>query len=111
MINNQSKLFHAFDRNMLTSLSVDEMLLPRYVNWLTNFRSFKLKIAPSCLKHMNSAFFAFTYMLGQSMPYGFCLGLCICEKHLIICVVCVCHCFCVISSVFRLFLSETISLY
>ena len=36
----------------LTSLSVDKILLPRYLNWSTNFRG--LEMAPSCLKHMNS---------------------------------------------------------
>ena len=30
--------FHAFVRCMLTSLLVDEMMLPKYVDWSTNFR-------------------------------------------------------------------------
>ena len=40
---------------MLTSLSVDEILLLRYMNWFTNFRGLPLKVemAPR-LKHMNS---------------------------------------------------------
>ena len=29
---------HAFTRRIITSLSVDEILLPRYVNLYTNFR-------------------------------------------------------------------------
>ena len=34
------------------STSVDEILLPKYMNLSTNFRG--LDIAPSCLKDMNS---------------------------------------------------------
>ena len=43
---------HAFARFMLTSLSVDKMLLLRYVNLSTNLRGLplKVKIAPSCFK-------------------------------------------------------------
>ena len=46
----------------LTSLSVDEILLLRYVNLSTNFRSLSLwvEIAPSHLKHVDSVLFAFT---------------------------------------------------
>ena len=29
---------------MLTSLSIDEILLPRYVNWSTNFRVLPLRM-------------------------------------------------------------------
>ena len=38
---------------ILTSVSEDEILLPRYVNWLTNFRClpFNMEIAPSSLTH------------------------------------------------------------
>ena len=43
MINNLSIAVHAFVRFMLTSLSVDEMLLLRYVNWSINFRGLLLK--------------------------------------------------------------------
>ena len=41
--------FRAFTRCILTSLLVDEILLPRYVNFSTNFRGLTLKgeIAPS----------------------------------------------------------------
>ena len=44
---------------MLTSLSLDEMLLPRYVNWSTNSKGMPLRVemAPSCLKHTNSVLF------------------------------------------------------
>ena len=39
-------------RSMFTSHSVDEILLPRYVNWSSNFRDLSLKVdmAPFHLK-------------------------------------------------------------
>ena len=43
IIDNLSIAFHTFTRHMLTSLSVNEILLPRYVNWSTNFRGLPLK--------------------------------------------------------------------
>ena len=53
---------HTFSLHILTSLSVDEILLPRYVNCSTNFRGLplKMKIAPSCLNHLNLILFVFT---------------------------------------------------
>ena len=39
MVDNLSIAFHALLMCMLTSLSVDEILLPRYVNWSNNFSS------------------------------------------------------------------------
>ena len=56
MINNLSTAIHIFPIHILTSLSVDEILLLRYMNWGTNFRGllFKVEMAPSCLNHMNS---------------------------------------------------------
>ena len=53
---NLSIVFHAFTSHMLTSLSVDEILLPRYENWSTNFRGLPLRVemAPSCLKYKYS---------------------------------------------------------
>ena len=38
MINNLSLAAHTFPMHILTLLSVDEILLPRYVNWSTNFK-------------------------------------------------------------------------
>ena len=38
MIDNLSIESHAFTRRISTSLSLDEMLLLRYMNWSTNFR-------------------------------------------------------------------------
>ena len=43
MIDTLSIAFHAFDRYMLTSLSVDEIFLPRYLNLSTNFISLTLR--------------------------------------------------------------------
>ena len=46
----------AFPMSMLVFLSVDEILLSRYVKWFTNFKGmqFSMKMAPS-LKLRNSA--------------------------------------------------------
>ena len=54
MIDNQPNAVHAFTRWILTTLSGDETLLPRYVNLSTNSRGppFKLEMAPSRLKHL-----------------------------------------------------------
>ena len=62
---------HTFTRHMLTSLSVDEILLLWYVNLSTNFRGLPLKMemAPSLLKHMYTVLFAFTW---HSMPPAAC---------------------------------------
>ena len=55
LIENLSRAVHAFAIRMLTSISVDDMLLPRLVNWSTYCKSLLLKVEtiPSCLKHMN----------------------------------------------------------
>ena len=45
MINDLSIAFHTFARHMMTLISVDEMLLPRYVNCSTIFRSLSLRMA------------------------------------------------------------------
>ena len=61
MIYNLSIASHAFARRMLTSLSVDEILLLRHVNWSTNSKgALEVKIAPSGSKHMDSVLYAFT---------------------------------------------------
>ena len=56
MINNLLNAVHAFANRILKSLSVDETLLPKYMNWSINFTGLPLKVemAPSTLKHMNS---------------------------------------------------------
>ena len=52
MINNLLKTVHTFARCMVILLSVDEILLPRYVNWSTNFKGLpiNMEMAPSCFK-------------------------------------------------------------
>ena len=49
MVVNQSIALHVFPTRMLTSLSVDEIWLPRYMNWFTNFRGLPVneEIMPS----------------------------------------------------------------
>ena len=44
MIDYLSITFHTFTRRMLISISVDEMLLPRYGIWFTNLRCFPLRV-------------------------------------------------------------------
>ena len=59
VIDNMFIAVHTFSMYMLTSLSVDETLLPCYEKWSTSFRilPFNVEMAPSCLEHMNSVFF------------------------------------------------------
>ena len=38
MIDNLSIVTHTLSKHMLISISVDQILLPRYMNWSTNFR-------------------------------------------------------------------------
>ena len=56
MVDNLSIVVHALPMHILTSLSVDEILLPRYMNWSTNFRVFQFyeEMIPSWLKDSNS---------------------------------------------------------
>ena len=63
MIDNQSIAVYAFAWRILTSLSVDETLLPRYVKFSTNFRGppFRVEMAPSRIKFMYSLLFEFTW--------------------------------------------------
>ena len=62
------------DFSMLTSLSVDEMLLPRYVNLSTNFRGllFKVEMLPSHLKH-ELCFISVQCLL--LLPLGYVVGI------------------------------------
>ena len=52
MVDNLLITVHAFPTHILTSLSVDEILLPRYVKGSINFRglSFSVETALYCLK-------------------------------------------------------------
>ena len=54
MINNLSVVVYTFTRCRLILLSVDDILLLKYVNWSTNSRCLPLKVemTPSCLKHI-----------------------------------------------------------
>ena len=63
---------HALTRCMLKLLSVDVILLPRYVNRSSNFRGLPLKVDMhlSCLKHMNSVLLAFTQRLMPPVAYN-----------------------------------------
>ena len=58
MAHNLAIAFHAFTSYMLSSLSIDEILLSRYGNWSTNFRGSPLRVemAPSYLKHTSSLY-------------------------------------------------------
>ena len=62
MINNLSTAVHAFPICMLTALSVDKILLPKYVNKSTNLGGLLLNVemALSWLKYINSVLFALT---------------------------------------------------
>ena len=73
MIDNLSITVHAFTRRMFISLSVDEILLPRYLNWSTNF---EVEMASSLWKYMIFFLFAFTQ---RQMLSAACSGLC--SKH------------------------------
>ena len=74
MINSQLIEVHTFARCILISLSVDEILLLRYVNLFTNFRGlpFRVEMAPR-LKHMYSILLMFMW---RPMPPAACSRLC-----------------------------------
>ena len=57
MVDNLSIAIYAFPMRMLILLSVDKILLPRYMKWSTNFRglSFSVELTPFCLKYINFA--------------------------------------------------------
>ena len=59
MINHPPIAVHAFLTRILTSLSVDEILLLRDGNLSTTIKglSFNIEMSPTCLKHMNSLLF------------------------------------------------------
>ena len=91
LIESLSIAVHVFTRHILTSLSVDETLLPRYVNLSTNFSGngyFSIK---------THVLFAFTR---RSMLIAACSRLCCRDsawaekKHYVMCVVCVRYRFC-----------------
>ena len=82
VIDNQSIVVLAFPRSNLILLSVDETLLPKYVNMSTNYRE---KMSPSWLKRIYSVLLHShvanaTCCLLQTMQQGFGLGRCICKN-------------------------------
>ena len=70
MIDNLSIVVCAFPMHILTSLSVDEILVSKYVNQCTNFRGLPLKVemAPSYFKFIHVKANAFCCFL-QDMSY------------------------------------------
>ena len=63
MIFNMSIAVHALPIHMLTSSSIDEILLPSYVKWSTNFRVLPFRTSSKLLKEMLTLFStANTYM-------------------------------------------------
>ena len=67
MIDNLSTATHA-----LASLSVDELLLPKYVNWFTHFMCLLLQVemAPFCLKHITSKLILLGVIDYQTLRHG-----------------------------------------
>ena len=76
MINSLLIEIHTFTRRILISVSVDEILLPIYVNLSTNFRElpFRVEKALSWLKELYSIWPTF---LWRPMPPATCFRLCI----------------------------------
>ena len=73
MIDSLSVAVHAFARCISTSLTVDEILLPRYMNLSTNSRGppFNVEMVRSLLKQIYSVLFAFTW---RPIPSGACFS-------------------------------------
>ena len=71
MIDNLSTAFYSLARCILKSLSAEEMLQPRYVNWSINFRGrpLKFEMGPFYLKHMQYVLFAFRQMTMLPIAY------------------------------------------
>ena len=61
VIDNVFIAIYAFPIRIFSSISVNEILLPRYVKWLASFIGlpFHMEISPFCLKHMDSVVFKF----------------------------------------------------
>ena len=66
---------HTFASRILMPFSVDKMLLPRYVNFFTDFRepTFSMEMSPFLSKHIYSVLSAFTRRL---LPHAACSRLC-----------------------------------
>ena len=90
MIDNLSIALRAFASRLLMSFSVDETLLPRFLNLSTNFRELpnRVEIKTHVLDFVSiDAGTKATCCLLQTMQQGFGLGRCICKNHYDICVV------------------------
>ena len=72
---NLSIAIHTLPMCIMTSLSVNEILLPRYMSWSSNLwgSSFNEEMASSCLKPNNSVLSEFTK---RPMPLAVCSRLC-----------------------------------
>ena len=87
--------FKTFARRMLITLPVDQMLLPSYVNSSTNFKDLPPRVDMFfyflSLKYMSSVLFRFKYRpVFPTVCSSLCsLGLCIYDKYLIVCEVCI----------------------
>ena len=95
IIDNLLNEVHSLARRILISLSVDEIFFTRYMNLSSAFRGLPLKveIAPSCLKHALCFICVHVEANPPVILKGFGLGWCICKKHYIICIVCICESF------------------
>ena len=69
----QSIAFYTLSMFMMTLFSVDEMLLPRYIQWSTNFRVFFLLMRRRYHRHENSVLSEFRQ---RPMPLTVCFRLC-----------------------------------
>ena len=104
-----STAVQTFARRILTSLSVDETLLLRYMNLFTNFRElpFRVEMVPSRVKTHVPHFVCVLVEANAScclvMQLGFGLIRCICMKRFVICIVSVHYIFCGVSSASGLF--------
>ena len=90
MIDNQSIEIHAFSRCILMLLSVDEMLLTRYVDLSNNFRESPFRVEISTFfnkKQMYSILSVTTWRPIQTMQQGIGLCWCINQKRYVICIV------------------------
>ena len=72
MIDKLSIAVHAFAMSMLTLLSVDEILLPKYVNFSTDFKGLPLSVEMtlSRSKYMYSVLFGFTWKPMPPVAYS-----------------------------------------
>ena len=68
MIDDLSVEFHIFSRCIKISFSVDEMLLPRYVKWSTNFRVLLLRVEMVPFLSVYNAYNLFCVHVEDNIP-------------------------------------------